>query len=154
MELPPQVKICECWARDGIQGEDQFVPTEKKIAMINRVAATASAGVDPTIMGMGPVAATHKVLKRAGLTIGDIGLVEFNEAFASQAIACCRELGLSWDKVNVNGGGLALGHPIEATGARLTVTLMYEMQRRKCRYGLATMCVGGGQGAAIGHELI
>ena len=119
-----------------------------------RVVACASAGVDPAYMGLGPIPAVQKVLKLAGLSVGDLGLVEFNEAFASQALACYQELGLDRDKVNVNGGGLALGHPIGATGARLTVTLMHEMVRRQVRYGLATMCVGGGQGTAVLYELV
>ncbi len=117
-----------------------------------RVVATASAGVDPAFMGLGPVPAVRKALKIAGLTANDLDLVEFNEAFAAQALACYRELGLSREKVNVNGGGMSLGHPIGATGARLTVTLMYEMKRRNSRYGLAAMCVGGGQGSAIIYE--
>lgn len=121
---------------------------------IVRVVATASAGVDPAYMGLGPIPAVRKALARAGLTVADLGLIEFNEAFASQALACYRELGLDPDKVNVNGGGMALGHPIGATGARLTVTLMYEMRRRGVRYGLAAMCVGGGQGTAIVYELV
>lgn len=121
---------------------------------IVRIVATASAGVDPAYMGLGPIEAVRKVLKKAGLTINQIDLVEFNEAFASQALACWRDLGISRDKCNVNGGGMALGHPIGATGARLTCTLMYEMRRRRLRYGLATMCVGGGQGTAIIYELI
>ena len=119
-----------------------------------RVVATASAGVEPSLMGLGPIPAVRKALMLAGLTVDDLDLVEFNEAFASQALACYRELGLDQDKVNVNGGGMALGHPIGATGARLTVTLMYEMVRRGARYGLATMCVGGGQGTAIIYELV
>ncbi|MFH1058383.1 MAG: thiolase family protein [Pseudomonadota bacterium] len=121
---------------------------------IVRVVATASAGVDPAVMGWGPVPAVRKVLDLAGLTVADLGLAEFNEAFAAQALACYRELGLDMAKVNVNGGGMALGHPIGATGARLTVTLMYEMRRRGVRYGLATMCVGGGQGTAVIYELV
>lgn len=121
---------------------------------IVRVVATASAGVEPAYMGMGPVAAVQKVLKRTGLTMDQVDLIEFNEAFAAQALACYKELGISREKCNVNGGGMALGHPIAATGARLTVTLMYEMRRRKARYGLATMCVGGGQGTAIIYELV
>ncbi|MBU4563607.1 MAG: thiolase family protein [Proteobacteria bacterium] len=121
---------------------------------IVRVVASASAGVEPAYMGLGPISAVRKVLKLAGLSVADLGLVEFNEAFASQALACYQELGLTHDIVNVNGGGMALGHPIGATGARLTVTLMYEMARRGVRYGLATMCVGGGQGTAVVYELV
>jgi acetyl-CoA C-acetyltransferase len=121
---------------------------------IVRVLATASAGVDPAYMGLGPVPATRKALKLAGLTLEDIALIEINEAFAAQALACYRELGLSREKVNVNGSWLSLGHPIGATGARITVSLMYEMRRRKARYGLAAMCVGGGQGSAVIYELV
>ena len=117
-----------------------------------RVVSTASAGVEPSHMGLGPIPAVRKALKLAGLTAKDLDLVEFNEAFAAQALACYRELGLSQETVNVNGGGMALGHPIGATGARLTVTLMYEMVRRGARYGLAAMCVGGGQGSAVIYE--
>ena len=117
-----------------------------------RVVATASAGVEPSHMGLGPIPAVRKALKLARLTAKDLDLVEFNEAFAAQALACYRELGLSQETVNVNGGGMALGHPIGATGARLTVTLMYEMVRRGARYGLAAMCVGGGQGSAVIYE--
>lgn len=119
-----------------------------------RVAATASAGVEPAFMGLGPVPAIHKVLSRTGLTLDDIELVEINEAFAAQALACYRELGLSREKVNVNGSGLSLGHPIGATGARITVTLIHEMRRRNARYGIAAMCVGGGQGTAVLYELM
>jgi acetyl-CoA acetyltransferase family protein len=121
---------------------------------IVRVVAAASSGVDPAFMGLGPVEATRKVLKRAGLQMNDIDLIEFNEAFAAQALACYQELGISREKCNVNGGAMALGHPIGPTGARLTITLMYEMRRRNARYGLATLCVGGGQGTAILYERI
>ncbi len=121
---------------------------------IVRVVATASAGVDPAFMGLGPVEATRKMLKRTGLQMKDIDLIEFNEAFAAQALACYQELGISREKCNVNGGGMALGHPIGPTGARLTMTLMYEMRRRNARYGLATLCVGGGQGTAVLYERV
>ena len=124
------------------------------IKPIVRFVAGASAGFDPAYMGMAPVPAIRKALKIAGLEIDEIGLIEFNEAFAAQALACYKELGLDRKRVNVNGGGLALGHPIAATGARLTVTLMYEMRRRNVRYGLAAMCVGGGQGTAVVYELM
>lgn len=108
----------------------------------------AVAGVPPEIMGVGPAYAAPKAIKKAGLTIKDIGLVELNEAFASQALYVIRELGLNLDIVNVNGGAVAMGHPLGCTGARLTTTLLYEMKRRKVRYGLVTMCIGGGMGAA------
>ena len=112
----------------------------------------ASAGVDPAIMGIGPVPATQKALHRAGLKIEDIGLVELNEAFASQSIACIKELNLNPSKVNVNGGAISLGHPLGCSGARISTTLLYEMKNQNIKYGLATMCVGVGQGAAIIYE--
>lgn len=117
-----------------------------------RVISMAVAGVDPAVMGIGPVPATQKALKRAGLSINDIDLVELNEAFASQGLACIRDLGLDPAKVNVNGGAIALGHPLGCSGVRISTTLLHEMKRRKARYGLATMCVGVGQGAAVVYE--
>ncbi len=118
-----------------------------------RVVATAAAGVDPAVMGLGPIPAIRKVLDRAGLTLADIDLIELNEAFASQSIACIRELGLDLEKVNVNGGSIAIGHPLGCSGARITATLVHEMQRREgVRYGLAAMCVGVGQGMAVIYE--
>lgn len=117
-----------------------------------RVVSMAVAGVDPAIMGIGPVAATQKALKRAGITVSDLDLIELNEAFASQAIACIHELGLDLEKVNVNGGSISIGHPLGCTGARIATTLLHEMKRRNSRYGLATMCVGIGQGAAMIFE--
>ena len=120
-----------------------------------RVVASAVAGVPPEIMGIGPIPATRKVLERAGLTLADMDLIELNEAFASQSIVCARELGLDMSKVNVNGGSIAIGHPLGASGSRISATLLHEMQRREgVRYGLATMCVGVGQGAAIIYEKI
>jgi acetyl-CoA acyltransferase len=113
-----------------------------------RFVSFATAGCAPDVMGIGPVHAVPKALKIAGLRLEDIGLVELNEAFAAQALAVIRQLGLDSDKVNVNGGAIALGHPLGCTGAKLTATLLHEMQRRKVRYGLVTMCVGGGMGAA------
>ena len=120
-----------------------------------RVVASAVAGVDPSVMGLGPIPATRKVLERAGLKLADIDLIELNEAFAAQSIACMRDLDLDPAKVNVNGGSIALGHPLGSSGARITTTLLHEMQRREgVRYGLATMCVGVGQGAAVIYEKI
>jgi 3-oxoadipyl-CoA thiolase len=119
-----------------------------------RVVSAAVAGVDPAHMGIGPVPATQKALKRAGLTIKDIGLVELNEAFAAQALACMRDLELDPAIVNVNGGSIAIGHPLGASGTRISATLLHEMKRRNTRYGLATMCVGVGQGAAVIFELM
>lgn len=117
-----------------------------------RIVSVAAAGVDPAVMGVGPVPAVRKVLERAGLKVEDIDLFELNEAFASQSIACMRELGLDASKVNVNGGAIALGHPLGCSGARISTTLLHEMKRRGSRYGIATMCVGVGQGAAILYE--
>ena len=117
-----------------------------------KVKAMAVAGVDPSIMGIGPIPAVRKVLQRAGLTMDDIDLVELNEAFASQSLACMRELKMDPEKVNVNGGSIAIGHPLGCSGVRISTTLLYEMQRRNVRYGLATMCVGVGQGAAVIFE--
>jgi acetyl-CoA C-acetyltransferase len=117
-----------------------------------RVVSMAVAGVSPDIMGIGPVPAVQKALKRAGLTLQDIGLWELNEAFASQVLACMQELNLSSENVNVNGGSIAIGHPLGASGVRISATLLHEMQKRQCRYGVATMCIGVGQGAAIVYE--
>jgi acetyl-CoA C-acetyltransferase len=113
------------------------------------IRAFASGGVDPAYMGLGPIPAVRKVLTATGLKIKDIDVVELNEAFASQAIACIRELGLDMERTNIHGSGISLGHPIGCTGARVTVTLINEMRRRKARYGLCTMCIGGGQGMAM-----
>ena len=117
-------------------------------APLARFVAYATAGVEPERFGIGPVPAIRKALKIAGLTLDDIDLVELNEAFAAQVLACLRELPIDPERLNVNGGAIALGHPLGCTGAKLTATLLYEMQRRKARYGLVTMCVGGGMGAA------
>jgi len=114
-----------------------------------RVVTSAVAGVAPDVMGLGPVPAVRKALARAGLAVKDLDLIELNEAFASQAIACMRELGLDGARVNVNGGAIALGHPLGATGARMMTSLVHEMGRRKARYGLASMCIGVGQGMAM-----
>jgi acetyl-CoA acyltransferase len=114
----------------------------------------AVAGVPPEVMGIGPVAAVPKALKLAGLELSDIGLIELNEAFASQSIQVIRELGLDEEKVNVNGGAIALGHPLGCTGAKLTLSLLYEMRRRNVQFGIVTMCIGGGMGAAGVFELI
>jgi 3-oxoadipyl-CoA thiolase len=119
---------------------------------LGKIISMAIAGVDPAIMGIGPVPATQKALQRAGLTVNDIGLFELNEAFASQSIACIQDLGIDEKKVNVNGGAIALGHPLGASGARISATLLHEMKRRGVKYGVATMCIGVGQGAAIVYE--
>lgn len=119
---------------------------------IARVVSMAVAGVDASIMGIGPVPATKKALQRAGLTMADIGLVELNEAFAAQSLACMQELDLDKTIVNVNGGSIAIGHPLGCSGARISTTLLHEMRRRNVKFGLATMCVGVGQGAAVIYE--
>lgn len=125
-----------------------------KLKPLVRIVATAAAGVHPNYMGIGPIPATQKALKRAGLNIDQIDLVELNEAFASQVIACMQELGIDPKKLNVNGGAIALGHPLGCSGARLMTTLIHEMKRRNNRYGLATMCIGVGQGIATIVESI
>ena len=125
-----------------------------KLKPMVRIVASAAAGVHPNYMGIGPIPATQKALKRARLTIDQIDLVELNEAFASQVIACVRELGIDPNKLNVNGGAIALGHPLGCSGARIMTTLIHEMKKRGSRYGLATMCIGVGQGIATVVESI
>ena len=122
------------------------------LAPLGRIVACTSAGVDPRIMGTGPIPATRRCLEKAGWTVGDLDLIEANEAFAAQAICVNRDLGWDIDKVNVNGGAIALGHPIGASGARILVDLLHEMRRRGARRGLATLCIGGGQGVALAVE--
>ncbi|WP_077211758.1 thiolase family protein [Bacillus dakarensis] len=141
-----------CGRNDGAAAV--LVMTAQKANELNltpmaRVVDWAAVGVSPEIMGIGPVPAVQKLLERTGKTIDEIDLFELNEAFASQAVAVVRELGIDQEKVNVNGGAIALGHPVGATGTRLVVTLMHELKRRNQKYGIATLCVGGGQGMAI-----
>lgn len=119
-----------------------------------RVVSVAIAGVDPAYMGVGPVPAVRKALKRAGLSMQDIGLVELNEAFASQSLACMQDLEINPEIVNVNGGSIAIGHPLGCSGVRISATLLHEMQKRNVQYGIATMCIGVGQGAAVVYEKI
>jgi len=121
---------------------------ERGLTPIARFVAYTTAGVEPELFGLGPVPAIRKVLKLAGLTLDQMDLIELNEAFAAQVLACLKELPIDPDRLNVNGGAIALGHPLGCTGAKLTTTILYEMQRRKARYGLVSMCVGGGMGAA------
>ena len=143
---------------DGAAGV--MLASEKKVEELGikplaRIIAATAAGVDPRIMGMGPVAATRKLMKileKDGLTLEDFGLVELNEAFAAQSVACIKELKLNSDIVNVNGGAIALGHPLGCSGARISTTLLYEMQKRDVRYGLATICIAGGLGMAMAFE--
>ncbi|HDL89476.1 MAG TPA: acetyl-CoA C-acetyltransferase [Thermodesulforhabdus norvegica] len=134
-----------------------IVMSEKKAASLGiepmaRIVSFASAGVDPAYMGLGPIPASKKALEKAGWTVDDLDLIELNEAFAAQSIAVNREMGWDTDKVNVNGGAIALGHPIGASGARILTTLLYEMQKRNVQKGLATLCIGGGQGCAMTVE--
>ncbi len=130
-------------------GAAALLVTTKASKPLARIVATAVAGVDPSVMGLGPIPATQKVLKRAGLTIDQIDLVELNEAFASQAIACIRELKLDPARVNIYGGAIAIGHPLGSTGARILTTLVHALRRTGGRFGLATMCIGVGQGIAM-----
>jgi len=130
-------------------GAAALLVTSEQTKPLARIVATAVAGVDPSCMGLGPIPATRKVLKRAGLRIEQIDLIELNEAFAAQAIACMRELKLDPAKVNIYGGAIALGHPLGATGARLLTTLAHALRRTNGRYGLVTMCIGVGQGIAM-----
>jgi acetyl-CoA C-acetyltransferase len=127
---------------------DSHKAAELGIKPLVRVLGQSAVGVSPEIMGIGPVDAVRKVLKKTGLTLDDIDLIELNEAFAAQSLAVVKALGLDMEKTNVNGGAIALGHPLGCSGARLMVTLIHEMKRRGSRYGLATLCIGGGMGIA------
>ena len=136
-----------------------LIMSEEKAAELGlrplaRITATAIAGVDPCVMGTGPVPATQKALQRANLSLKDIDLIELNEAFAAQALACVELLGMDIDRVNVAGGAIAIGHPLGASGARIATTLIHNMVTRGVRYGLATMCIGVGQGIATIFERI
>jgi 3-oxoadipyl-CoA thiolase len=136
-----------------------LVANEEIVSQLNltplvRIVSMAVAGVDPAYMGVGPVPAVKKALQRAGLKLSDIGLVELNEAFASQSLACIQELELNPEIVNVNGGSISIGHPLGCSGVRISATLIHEMKKRKVKHGLATMCIGVGQGAAVIYELV
>ena len=167
-DLEALAKLPSVFARDGVQtaanssgivdgaasvvvASGDFVK-EKGLKPLSRVVASATSALDPRVMGLGPVPAIRLVLEMAGLTIDDIGLIEINEAFAAQFIGCEKELGLNRDICNVNGGAIALGHPLAATGTRLSLTLSREMQARGVKYGIASACIGGGQGTAILFE--
>ena len=126
---------------------------ELGIQPIAPIKGYGSAGVDPSIMGIGPIEASKKALNQAGITVADLDLIESNEAFAAQSIAVANELGFDMEKVNVNGGAIALGHPIGASGARILVTLLHEMKKRESKYGLATLCIGGGMGTSLVVEM-
>ncbi len=130
-----------------IAGEDSV--KSRGLTPIGRIVSWATVGVEPTLMGMGPAPAIRKALEKAGLSLGDLDLIEINEAFAPQYLACEKELGLDREKVNVNGGAIALGHPLGASGARLLLTLLLELRRRGKKYGVASACIGGGQGIAM-----
>ena len=132
----------------------EYVAKQFNLKPLARIVSVGAAGVDPACMGVGPVPATLKALKRADLKVSDLGLVELNEAFASQSLACIRDLGLNPEIVNVNGGAIAIGHPLGCSGARITTTLLHEMKRRDVKYGLATMCIGVGQGLAVIYEKV
>jgi len=128
--------------------------TARGVTPIGRIVSWATVGVEPTMMGMGPAPSIRKALEKANLSLADLDLIEINEAFAPQYLACEKELGLDREKVNVNGGAIALGHPLGASGARLLLTLLLELRRRGKRYGVASACIGGGQGIAMIVEAV
>ncbi len=167
-DLESMSKLPSVFAKDGVQtaanssgivdgaasvvmANGDFVK-EKRLEPLSRIVASATSALDPRVMGLGPVPAIKLVLEMAGLTLNDIGLIEINEAFAAQYLGCEKELGLNRDVCNVNGGAIALGHPLAATGTRLSLTLSREMQERGVKYGIASACIGGGQGTAILFE--
>jgi acetyl-CoA C-acetyltransferase len=161
-------KLPSVFARDGVQtaanssgivdgaasvvvAHGDFIST-RGLNPLSKIVASATSALDPRVMGLGPVPAIRLVLEMAGLTLADIGLIEINEAFAAQFIGCEKELGLDRNICNVNGGAIALGHPLAATGTRLSLTISREMQARGVKYGIASACIGGGQGTAILFE--
>ena len=136
-------------AAAGVVLMDRAYAEASGVQALARVVSVATTGVPPEVMGIAPISATRAVLEKAGLGIGDIDLFEINEAFAAQCVACQRELGIPLEKLNVNGGGISLGHPVGATGVRIIISLMYELRRRGQKYGVATLCAGGGMGTAV-----
>src|SRR5437762_6749373 len=154
-------KLRPAFAKDGfvtagnasgiVDGAAMVVVSEKKNGKkpLGRIVSWGVSGCDPEIMGIGPVPATQIALKKAGMKLDDIDLIEINEAFAGQILAVIKELGIDTEKLNVNGGAIALGHPLAASGTRLVLTLLHELRRRQKRYGLASACIGGGQGIAM-----
>ena len=140
-------------ASSGVLLLEETLAKKLGTPILARITTTATTGVSPDLMGIGPISATQKALAKAGLTVDDIGLFEINEAFAAQCLACQKTLGIDSDKLNVNGGGISLGHPVGATGSRIVISLLYEMRRRNVRYGVATLCAGGGMGTAVLIEL-
>ncbi|MBQ3322592.1 MAG: thiolase family protein [Firmicutes bacterium] len=141
-------------AASGVLLMDEDKAKELGVPIIARVLSVGAVGLDPDYMGLGPIGASRKVLEKASLTVEDIDLWEMNEAFAAQCLACQRDLGIDIDKLNVNGGGISIGHPVGATGARLVVTLVHELAKRKQKYGIATLCAGGGMGVAVLVEMV
>ena len=133
---------------------DNSEAKKRSLKPLAKIVSWATCGVDPSLMGSGPIPASKKALKKAGWKISDLDLIESNEAFAAQSLAVIKDLGISKEKVNVNGGAIALGHPIGASGARILVTLIHEMQKRKVKKGLATLCIGGGMGIAMCIESV
>lgn len=141
-------------AASGVILMDEEKAREMGVPVMARIVSTATTGVRPEVMGIGPISATQKALAKAGLTIDDMDLFEINEAFAAQCLACQKTLGIPDEKLNVNGSGISLGHPVGATGSRLVLTLMYELKKRGGKYGLATLCAGGGMGTAVIIEVL
>ncbi len=141
-------------AASGVILMDEEKAKELGVPIMARIVSVATTGVRPEVMGIGPISSSEKALAKAGLTIEDIDLFEINEAFAAQCIACAKTLGIDEDKLNVNGSGISLGHPVGATGSRLVVTMMYELKRRGGKYGLASLCAGGGMGTTVIIEMI
>ena len=141
-------------AASGVILMDEDKAKELGVPIIARVLSVGAVGLDPDYMGLGPIGASRKVLEKADLTVEDIDLWEMNEAFAAQCLACQRDLGIDIEKLNVNGGGISIGHPVGATGARLVVTLVHELARRNQKYGIATLCAGGGMGVAVLVEMV
>lgn len=141
-------------AASGVILMEEDIAKEQGVPALARIVATATTGVDPDYMGIGPISSSRKALEKAGLQTADIDLWEINEAFASQCLACQNELGIETEKLNVNGGGISLGHPVGATGSRIVITLMNELKKRNGRYGVATLCAGGGMGTSIIIEIL
>ena len=167
-DLESMAKLPSVFARDGVQtaanssgivdgaasvvvASKEFID-KKGLKPLTRIVASATSALDPKVMGLGPVLSIKLLLELSGLSMNDIGLIEINEAFAAQALGCVKELNIDQSKLNVNGGAIALGHPLAASGSRISLTLSREMNVRKVRYGIASACIGGGQGTAILFE--
>jgi acetyl-CoA C-acetyltransferase len=141
-------------AASGVILMDEDKARELGVPIVARIVSVATTGVEPEVMGIGPISSSNKALSKAGLKIKDIDLFEINEAFAAQCLACETELGIDREKMNVNGGGISLGHPVGATGSRIVITLMNELKKRNQRYGLAALCAGGGMGTTVIIEIV